>query len=205
MKPMNDDAAHELERDRVVSSDDDLLICVNPDDEVIGYERKDRCHKGEGLLHRAFSIFLFNDAGELLLQERDISKLLWPSTWSNTCCSHPRKGQSIEEAAGIRLRDELNCEARLQKVYTFRYHASYQDRGSENEMCTVLIGHLNHTPNYNRNEVSRMKWTSAQELEGELIAKPMDYTPWFRMEFQELRTSFWPQIEKVIAQGKGNS
>ena len=100
-----------------VSFDDEMLILVNPKDEEIGWEDKARCHLGDGILHRAFSIFIFNDNNELLIQKRSDQKLLWPLFWSNSCCSHPRKGEKIESAAQRRMEEELGIKTRLKYLY----------------------------------------------------------------------------------------
>ena len=94
---------------------------VDSDDNILGYKSKLECHQGKGILHRAFSIFIFNFSGELLLQQRSAQKLLWPSFWSNSCCSHPRPGEDIEEAAHRRLQEELGFDCPLQEVFSFTY------------------------------------------------------------------------------------
>ena len=97
--------------DQKVSFDDEKLILVDEHDNIIGYENKDVCHNGDGLLHRAFSIFLFTSNGELLIQQRSQEKRLWGLFWSNTCCSHPRKGETYEQATMRRLQEELGLKA----------------------------------------------------------------------------------------------
>ena len=104
---------------RIVSSEEDALILVDADDAEIGSRSKAECHNGDGVLHRAFSVFLFDNEGRLLLQQRAAGKRLWPLYWSNTCCSHPRRGEQIDEAAGRRLHDELHTSARLEFIYKF--------------------------------------------------------------------------------------
>ena len=122
---------------RIVSSEDEELILVDRDDNEIGHLSKALCHDRGGVLHRAFSLFLFNDSGELLLQKRGESKRLWPGFWSNSCCSHPRRGESMQTATLRRLSDELNIETSLEHVYQFCYTADFGDAGSENELCHV--------------------------------------------------------------------
>lgn len=104
----------------VVSCESELLILVDEQDREIGHGSKAACHDGEGVLHRAFSLFIFNEAGELLLQQRSAQKRLWPMFWSNSCCSHPRQGETMEQAVHRRLEQELGMTSALQYLYKFR-------------------------------------------------------------------------------------
>jgi isopentenyl-diphosphate delta-isomerase len=153
---------------RVVSSEAEELILVNTDDRETGHLSKAGCHDGEGVLHRAFSIFLFNDAGELLLQQRATSKRLWPGFWSNSCCSHPRRGESMEVATQRRLGDELNARAALEYAYKFRYQARFGDLGSEHELCHVFLGRLQSTVKANDEEIAAIRFVCAEDLDAEL-------------------------------------
>ena len=125
---------------RVVSSDDEQLILVDSDDREIGFLAKADAHRGRGTLHRAFSLFVFNPAGELLLQQRAEGKRLWPGYWSNTCCSHPRCGEKMDNAVRRRLQEELGMSAELEFLFKFRYQAQYDDQGAEHELCWVYAG-----------------------------------------------------------------
>ena len=109
---------------RIVSSESEELILVDTMDRAVGRLSKAECHDGDGRLHRAFSVFLFNDAGELLLQQRGLDKRLWPGYWSNSCCSHPRSGETLDVATERRLQDELNFSTPLEHVYFFGSPAS---------------------------------------------------------------------------------
>lgn len=173
---------------RVVSSEDEQLILVDKDDRERGHLTKAACHDGAGVLHRAFSAFLFNEAGELLLQQRAASKRLWPGYWSNSCCSHPRRGESMNTATGRRLEDELNLAAELRFVYKFRYQASYADLGSEHELCHVFLGRIGNDVQPNAEEISAIRFVSAESLDGELSASPDRFTPWFKLEWDALKT-----------------
>lgn len=173
---------------RVVSSEDEQLILVDKDDRERGHLSKAACHDGAGVLHRAFSAFLFNAAGELLLQQRAASKRLWPGYWSNSCCSHPRRGESMNTATGRRLEDELNLAAELRFVYKFRYQASYADLGSEHELCHVFLGRIGNDVQPNAEEISAIRFVSAESLDGELSASPDRFTPWFKLEWDALKT-----------------
>ena len=125
-----------------VSPESELLILVDAHDQETGSLGKVECHDGDGILHRAFSVFLFNDRGELLLQQRSADKRLWPMFWTNTCCSHPRQGESMQMATERRLQQELNTASTLEFIYKFEYQARFGDLGSENELCSVYLGRL---------------------------------------------------------------
>ncbi|MGI9310845.1 MAG: isopentenyl-diphosphate delta-isomerase, partial [bacterium] len=112
--------------DNAADADAEVLIRVDSRDRAIGTADRADCHRGDGLLHRAFSIFVFNAAGEMLLQRRGARKLLWPGHWSNACCSHPRVGEDAAAAARQRLRQELGVEADLEFLYKFAYQARYR-------------------------------------------------------------------------------
>ena len=142
----------------VVSSEHELLILVDEDDREVGFLSKGECHDGDGVLHRAFSIFIFNAAGELLLQRRSAEKRLWPLFWSNTCCSHPRRGETMEEATSRRLAQELGMESSLRHLFTFQYQARYLDLGSEHEVCWVFAGRSDDPPQANIHEIADIRW-----------------------------------------------
>jgi isopentenyl-diphosphate Delta-isomerase len=142
---------------------------------------------GEGLLHRAFSIFIFNDRNELLIQKRSAKKSLWPLFWSNSACSHPRKGDEYEEAAHRRLNEELGIRSTLHFLFKFEYHAQYKNIGSENEMCCVFIGKTNGVISPNRKEIEEWKYINIDVLSLDIKAHPENYTPWFRMELAQIQ------------------
>jgi isopentenyl-diphosphate delta-isomerase len=171
---------------RVVSSEAEQLILVDDDDREQGYLSKAACHDGAGTLHRAFSAFLFNAPGELLLQQRAVSKRLWPGYWSNSCCSHPRRGESMSTATGRRLDEELNLAADLRFVYKFRYQAPFGDLGSEHELCHVFLGRIDADVRPNEEEIAAIRFVSAQTLDTELSEHPERFTPWFKLEWDAL-------------------
>ena len=181
---------------RIVSSEEELLILVDADDNEIGYRSKADCHDGAGIQHRAFSLFLFNDDGELLLQQRSDLKRLWPKYWSNTCCSHPRKGESLPIATARRLEDELNIRADLEFVYRFCYQAEFGVAGSENELCHVFLGRISGDVKPNRSEVASIRYLSRAQLDAELRQTPDRFTPWFRQEWQRLSGEFSQQLRR---------
>ena len=139
---------------------------------------------------RAFSLFLFNDAGELLLQQRAPGKRLWGGFWSNSCCSHPRKGEPYDRAAHRRLREELGVEAELHYLYQFKYSAAFQERGSERELCAVFLGRLDSDCEIavNPNEIADWRWVSCNDLDYWVRDAPEHFTPWFMLEWSRLRT-----------------
>lgn len=175
---------------RVVSSEGEELIVVNADDKEIDYRSKADCHDGDGILHRAFSLFLFNDDGELLLQQRSAGKRLWPSFWSNSCCSHPRRGETLDVATERRLSDELNIAASLEHVYHFCYQASFGAAGSENELCHVYLGKIDGEVRPNESEIERVRFISTAALDRELDATPQQFTPWFVKEWASLKKDY---------------
>lgn len=179
-----------LDPDRIVSSETEELILVDEEDRETGYSSKADCHDGEGRLHRAFSVFLFNSGGDLLLQQRAEGKRLWPGFWSNTCCSHPRRGETIELASGRRLADELNISAELEFVYKFIYRAPYGAAGSEYEFCHVFVGRVDGEPRANVSEVAAMRFVSSAVLDAEFASEPGRFTPWFKLEWEALKTTY---------------
>ena len=179
---------------RTVSSESEELILVDRDDNEIGYISKADAHDGGGVLHRAFSLFLFNDDGELLLQQRAHEKRLWGGYWSNSCCSHPRRGESLEIATSRRLLDELNFEAELEHLYYFCYQAAFGDAGSENELCHVFLGRSTDDMRPNDSEIASVRFVSAAKLNEELEAHPDRFTPWFKQEWRELERNYREQL-----------
>ena len=181
---------------KIVSSENEELILVDRDDVEIGTLNKGQCHDGDGLLHRAFSLFIFNPDGELFLQQRSAKKRLWPLFWSNSCCSHPRTGESMDVAIGRRLTEELGITTALEFVYKFAYQAKYGELGSENELCSVFLGRSDQPIRTNQSEIADSRFISTQDLQAELTRSEDRFTPWFRMEWQRLASDFSSQLEK---------
>lgn len=172
----------------VVSFDNEALIIVDAQDRILGHGTKAELHQGAGTLHRAFSIFLFNDAGHVLLQKRSADKPLWPEFWSNTCCSHPRRGESYGIATSRRLKEELGVEAPLRFTHRFRYQAQFSAEGAEHELCSVYVGRIDGDPMPNPQEVSDWQWVSPSALDEWLDTNPENLTPWFKLEWAALRS-----------------
>jgi len=176
-------------RDEIVSFPDEDLILVNDRDEEIGHLDKLNCHQGSGILHRAFSLFVFNDDGELLLQQRSASKPLWPLYWSNTCCSHPRRGETVDYAVKRRLQQELGLTTEAEFLYKFKYQAQYDESGAEHELCWVFLGRCQADPVPNATEVQAWRFVTLEQLNEELQQHPRRFTPWFKLEWQELNSA----------------
>lgn len=183
--------------DEVVSSDREELILVDADDREVGFRDKAACHDRDGVLHRAFSLFVFNPQGELLLQRRAAGKRLWPLFWSNSCCSHPRRGETMDEAVNRRLFQELRICSDLDYLYKFEYHARFADSGSEHELCWVYAGFSEDTVRVNRNEIADWRFVAPADLDAELSAHPGRFTPWFRQE--------WPEVRSWLAAGSAGA
>lgn len=165
-----------------------MLILVNSDDEVIGNLTKSRCHDGDGALHRALSVFILNGAGEVLLQRRHPDKRLWGGYWSNSCCSHPRWGEAMQDAAQRRIHDELGLDDELEFVYKFEYHARFGEAGAEHELCHVFIGTTLDEPVVNTTEIADWRWADPAQLDQDIDQSI--YTPWLRQEWRRLRQDF---------------
>ena len=163
------------------------LILVDPTDREVGYLGKSACHAGSGILHRAFSLLIFNERGELLLQQRGAGKRLWPLYWSNSCCSHPRRSESLEAATQRRLREELGMSCPLQYLFKFQYQARFDAEGGEQELCSVYIGRCSGPVTSDPREIHAWRWISPAALQAELAATGVEkFTPWFRMEWERV-------------------
>ncbi|MEM8561948.1 MAG: isopentenyl-diphosphate Delta-isomerase [Pseudomonadota bacterium] len=180
-----------------VSFDEENLILVNPKDEVTGYESKVNAHSGAGKLHRAFSIFLFDGPDWVLLQQRSDKKPLWPGYWANSCCSHPRRGETFELAVKRRLYEELGVRAPLVRLYQFQYHASYLDLGSEHELCTVYAGSYSRKRSLytNSEEIQSWGWFSTVKINQWIADSEEIFAPWFLLEWRYLQKQCRAQLE----------
>jgi len=172
----------------------DTLILVDADDNEIGAEEKVDCHLGDGLLHRAFSVFLFNPEGELLIQQRSANKMLWGGYWANSCCSHPRLGEDTMDAAHRRIREELGVTSELRYLYKFVYQARFEDIGSEHENCWVFAGHFDGTLNVDPDEIADWRFVTPDELTAEIEQNGDQFSPWLKLEWERIRADFLDQI-----------
>lgn len=163
---------------------EDKVILVNTKNEVLGTMPKLEAHE-KGVLHRAFSVFIFNDNGELMLQQRAASKYHSPLLWTNTCCSHQRIDEENVIAGKRRLREEMGFETELNELFSFIYKAPFDNGLTEHELDFVLTGHYNENPKINIEEVEHWKWISLDVLLQDIKKNPSDYTVWFKIIFDK--------------------
>ncbi|WBL27423.1 isopentenyl-diphosphate Delta-isomerase [Zunongwangia sp. HGR-M22] len=162
----------------------DQVILVNEKDEQIGLMEKIEAHE-KALLHRAFSVFVFNNKGELMLQQRALTKYHTPGLWTNTCCSHQREGESNVEAGKRRLMEEMGFTTELKDTISFIYKAPFQNGLTEHEFDHILVGHYDEDPKPNPDEVNAWKWVSLEEVKEDMKANPDVYTEWFKIIFDK--------------------
>jgi isopentenyl-diphosphate delta-isomerase len=158
------------------------VILVDEGDRELGASEKMRAHR-DGALHRAFSIFVFDAQGRLLLQKRAREKYHSGGLWSNTCCGHPRPGEPTPEAARRRLREEMNFECELTEVFSFIYRAELDNKLVEHEYDHVLVGRFDGEPSPAAAEVEDWRWVGVAELARDLRANPEGYSYWLRAAF----------------------
>lgn len=163
---------------------EEQVVLVSENDEVLGLMEKQQAHIN-GILHRAFSVFLFNKNGEMLLQKRAASKYHSPNQWSNAVCSHPRNGETYLEGANRRLKEELGIETNLNQKFHFIYKADVGDSLWEHELDHVFIGNYDGEFHLNPEEVSEVRYISSKNLEKELSENPEHFTEWFKIILDE--------------------
>ncbi|MBB71795.1 MAG: isopentenyl-diphosphate delta-isomerase [Legionellales bacterium] len=156
------------------------VILVDEQDQPIGLEEKQKAHE-LALLHRAFSVFLFREVDgerQVLLQQRAQDKYHCGGLWTNTCCSHPREGETVQAAATRRLREEMGITAQLQAKGHFIYQAQFDNGLTEHELDHVLVGEFNGPVVSNPTEVAATRWLGVVALQKDMLAQPNIYTPW---------------------------
>ena len=166
----------------------EYVILVDENDQEIGTMEKQEAHE-KGLLHRAFSVFVFNENKELLLQQRALTKYHSAGLWTNTCCSHPRIGETIEKAAHRRLMEEMGFDCELSTKTSFIYKAAFENGLTEHEFDHVLVGSFNGEINFNPTEVKKFKWINLEELQIDLLQNNQNYTAWFKIIFDNFQKS----------------
>lgn len=170
---------------------EEQVVLVDKENNALGLMPKLEAHE-KGILHRAFSVFVFNDKNELMLQQRASHKYHSPLLWTNTCCSHQRDGESNLEAGKRRLSEEMGFSVDLKEIFSFVYKAPFDNGLTEHELDFVLIGYYNGQPNINKEEVEDWKWMSLKDIKNDIGQNPNLYTAWFKIIFHE----FYSYIEK---------
>lgn len=155
------------------------VVLVDESDKKLGTEDKLKAHR-KGKLHRAFSIFVFNKKKELLLQKRAESKYHCGGLWTNTCCSHPRPDENLEEAAERRIKEEMGFKCEMERIFSFVYRAEFDNGLTEHELDHVFLGEYDGNPDPNPEEVGDWKWVKPQKLKKDIQENPEKYTPWFK-------------------------
>jgi isopentenyl-diphosphate delta-isomerase len=162
--------------------EEELVILVNQQDEQIGLMPKMEAHE-KGILHRAFSVFVFNKNGELMLQQRAATKYHSPLLWTNTCCSHQRDGERNIEAGKRRLQEEMGFVCELREVTSFIYKAAFDNGLCEHELDHIMIGYYDESPAINKEEVESFKWMTLEDVKNDIFENPAQYTAWFKIIF----------------------
>ncbi len=172
-----------------------LIALVDTNDKVTGYDEKQKVHL-EGLLHRAFSIFVFNSKGELMVHQRALEKYHSPGLWTNTCCSHLPEGMEMEEATHRRLVEEMGFDVELAYVDKFHYRIDFDNGLTENEIDHIYIGFFDGLPNPNAQEVESYEWISLYDLQRDVKANPHKYTYWLK----HILAHHYDTLESALAQ-----
>lgn len=159
------------------------VILVNEADEPIGLMPKMEAHE-KAVLHRAFSVFIMNDNGQTMLQQRAEDKYHSPLLWTNTCCSHQRDGETNIEAGKRRLLEEMGFETELKELFSFIYKAPFDNGLTEHELDHVMMGKYNQLPKINPDEVADWKWMHPSEIKNDIAENPDNYTAWFKIIFE---------------------
>jgi len=166
--------------------DVEYVILVNKNDMPLGTMEKMEAHE-KGTLHRAFSVFIFNKHGQLMLQQRALTKYHSPGLWTNTVCSHPRVGEEIHQAAHRRLKEEMGFDCDLKDAFSFLYKADVGQGLREHEFDHVLVGVSDDAPVLNNEEVADWKYIDFEWLTKDIVEHPEKYTVWFRIALIEMQ------------------
>jgi len=177
---------------------EEFVILVDENDNPIGTEEKVKCHLPNGLLHRAFTVLIFDKNGRLVLTKRAKEKMLWPNDWDGTVASHPRESETYVSSGERRMPEELGIQCKLDYLFKFEYHVPYKDVGSENEICGTLIGIADDSSQFRQieGEIDEIKWISSKDLLSELKTNPKIYCPWMIIALGLLDKSEKPMLEK---------
>lgn len=162
-----------------------MVVLVDPNDQPIGKMEKMEAHE-KGILHRAFSAFIFNDKNELMLQQRAFSKYHSPGLWTNTCCSHPRHNEKPVKAVHRRMVEEMGFDCEVEPAFTFNYKADVGQGLIEHEFDHVFIGYSQKQPQINPDEVNDWKYMRMEDIRKDMDQHPDRYTVWFKIAFDEV-------------------
>ena len=163
---------------------EEQVILVNEHDEQIGLMPKMEAHE-KAVLHRAFSVFVFNTKNELMLQQRAAHKYHSPLLWTNTCCSHQRDGESNIEAGTRRLKEEMGFTTDLKETTSFIYKAPFDNGLTEHELDHIMLGYYENEPVINKQEVEDWKWMPLEDVKHDINVHPEQYTAWFKIIFEK--------------------
>lgn len=163
----------------------EYVVLVDELDNKVGLMEKMEAHINP-ILHRAFSIFIFNSKNEMLLQQRALSKYHTPGLWTNTCCSHPRDGESLHDATKRRLQEEMGMQCELKEAFSFIYKADVMQGLVEHEFDHVFIGTSDDLPIINKDEVESFRYDTVENIKADIERNPQHYTAWFKIAFDKL-------------------
>ena len=163
---------------------EEQVILVDENDNQIGLMPKMEAHE-KALLHRAFSVFVFNDSNELMLQQRAAHKYHSPKLWTNTCCSHQRDGETNLQAGKRRLQEEMGFVTDLIEKTAFIYKAPFDNGLTEHEYDHIMVGYYNDVPKINEEEVADWKWMNLEDVKSDIAHNPQLYTAWFKIIFEK--------------------
>jgi isopentenyl-diphosphate Delta-isomerase len=171
------------------------IIVVNEFDKEIGSVEKMEAHYN-GILHRAFSILIFNSKNEILLQKRNMNKYHSPGLWTNTCCSHPRYGENLQDATYRRLQEEMGFTCELKEIFSFLYRAELENNLVENEYDHVFFGIYDGKVVINKDEADDYKWININDVKSDIKDNPEVYTYWFKVLFDRAESEFYKYLEE---------
>jgi isopentenyl-diphosphate delta-isomerase len=166
------------------------VILVDESDRQIGLEEKLKAHKNGAKLHRAFSIFVFNNKGETMLQKRAMSKYHTQGKWTNTCCSHPMPGEEVADAAHRRLREEMGFDCEMKEAFSFIYKAEVGNELTEHEYDHVFFGTYEGKPKLNKEEAMSFRWIPLAKLKEEVQKNPDNFTPWLKISLDKVISAY---------------
>jgi isopentenyl-diphosphate delta-isomerase len=170
------------------------VILVDQNDQQIGLMEKIEAHE-KALLHRAFSVFIINKKGELMLQQRALEKYHSPGLWTNTCCSHQRDGETSLAAGNRRMHEEMGFSCELKELFSFIYKAPFDNGLTEHELDHVMIGYYEDAPVINPEEVASWKWMKIEAVKEDIAQNPAIYTAWFKIIFDRFYKELTRNIE----------